>query len=120
MRELKPLRQRKTTGMELFNSPRYEGSLGSPGDPAHAALMEHEFISLQEVRVELMASKRSREDKNKAGGASARRGPCCRVGKGCTVAGSEKVMFKCMQCGGKQGAFYHATCFARQHTCSLR
>ena len=117
---LPSLRKRKTAGMELFGSPRYEASLGSPASPAHAALMEHELMSTQEVRMEVMAGKRSREHKAKAGGVSAKRGICCLVGKGCTVSGSQKTMFKCLQCGGKTGAFYHASCFHLKHKCSLR
>jgi hypothetical protein len=106
--------------MELFGSPRYEASLGSPVSPAHAALMEHELISTQEVRMEAMAGKRSRDDKAKAGGYRAKRGKCCLVGKGCTVSGDPRTKFICLQCGGKTGAFYHALCFHLKHKCSLR
>ena len=119
MRVLKPLRQRKTAGMELLNSPRYEASLASPGSPAQAALMEHELISTQEVRMEVMAAKRSREHKTKAGGASQKR-HLLPGGQGLHGGGLRRTMFKCMQCGGKAGGFYHAICFARKHKCSLR
>ena len=120
IRVLTSLRKRKLAGMELLSSPRYDASLGSPASPAQAALMEHELISTQEVRLEVMAGKRSRELKEKAGGARAKRGVCCLVGKGCLVTGSGRTHFKCLQCGGKAGSYYHAFCFARQHTCSLR
>jgi hypothetical protein len=121
MRVLKPLRQRLTAGMELANSPRYESSLASPGSPAQAVLMKHELISLQEVRKEAMSRKRSDDARSdaQAGGKQAKRGKCCMVGKGRTVAGSEMTTYKCMQCGGKAGAFFHAFCFARRHKCSL-
>ena len=84
MRVLKPLRRRLTAGMELANSPRYESSLASPGSPAQAVLMEHELVSTQEVRKEVMAQKRASDARSdaQAGGKRAKRGTCCMVGKG--------------------------------------